>query len=178
MPTIAKVTWPEFKLSYGWCFIVRDLLELESWWMSVRLPKSQQELSDALQSNKDKTHAQEGSWLICLAKTKEISIVDALVQLNEDGFRGMSRTLTENGGIVIQASGSYMPLTSKLELTYEHDTEEFIFPKDQIRVLKWQGGTHWYAKIGDIDVVWEGCQKWDTKKQARKAAEAFLKTFK
>lgn len=46
----------------------------------------------------------------------------------------------------------------------------------EVRYLQWPNGKHWYAKIGNDDVVdAQGNQKWSTKKEAEKAAEWFLK---
>ena len=52
-------------------------------------------------------------------------------------------------------------------------------PKKEIeetRFLQWPKGTHWYAKIGVIDVVdKEGNMKWDTKEEAERASKWFRK---
>ena len=47
-----------------------------------------------------------------------------------------------------------------------------------ISISQWFGGTHYYAKIGDMDVVWEGEQKWDTYDEASKAASKFFESLK
>ncbi|MHA1437905.1 MAG: hypothetical protein ACTSPD_10040 [Promethearchaeota archaeon] len=59
-------------------------------------------------------------------------------------------------------------------------TNQFIFPNEKytekdIRIIKWENGTHYYAKIGRIDVFIDGEQKWDTKKEAQEKALKFLK---
>lgn len=45
---------------------------------------------------------------------------------------------------------------------------------EDVRLLTWDGGIHWYAKVNNLDVVWEGEQKWLTKDEAMKAAEKFI----
>lgn len=44
-----------------------------------------------------------------------------------------------------------------------------------VRLLTWDGGIHWYAKVNNLDVVWKGEQKWLTKSETMKAAEEFIK---
>lgn len=47
--------------------------------------------------------------------------------------------------------------------------------KEDIKVIKWPGGKHWYAKIKNIDVVDEkGNQKWDSYNDAVVAAHNYL----
>jgi hypothetical protein len=54
------------------------------------------------------------------------------------------------------------------------DTQE-----ENIRVIKWDGGTHFYVKVGRDDVVDEnGNQKWNTYMEAYKAALAYIKRNK
>lgn len=57
--------------------------------------------------------------------------------------------------------------------------EEFEFPFDgegNIRVMQWPGGNHWYAKIGNQDVVIDGEQKWYSRNKAIKMAKEFIKS--
>jgi hypothetical protein len=62
---------------------------------------------------------------------------------------------------------------------------ELIYPReaqyhlDEVRYMQWDvpgvsKGVHWYAKVGNFDIVDEkGNQKWDTKEEAMAAAEWF-----
>ena len=53
----------------------------------------------------------------------------------------------------------------------------YIWPNQtstKVAYSKWPKGTHWYAKVGNDDVVDEqGNQKWYTKKDAQKAVKFF-----
>jgi hypothetical protein len=51
-----------------------------------------------------------------------------------------------------------------------------VLPTEEIRIIKWPDGKHFYAKVGNADVVVDGKQKWDSKYAAQKAAERFLRT--
>ena len=61
------------------------------------------------------------------------------------------------------------------------ETEELEYPTepcliDNVRYIKWPGGIHWYAKLGNEDITdYMGNQKWFTKKDAEKAALWYIK---
>ena len=58
------------------------------------------------------------------------------------------------------------------------ERDKFIFPiqgEKDIRIIKWDGGKHFYAKIGNEDVVIDNEQKWNTKERAREMALQYLK---
>lgn len=62
------------------------------------------------------------------------------------------------------------------------DMNSLTFPDEQkpkledVRILMWPGGSHYYAKIGSLDVTDEhGNQKWNTHGEALKAAEWYIK---
>lgn len=66
------------------------------------------------------------------------------------------------------------------DITQETKADDFplCFVQDDIRIIQWPGGDHYYAKIGDEDVVWENKQKWNSRSEAMKAAKRFLKKKK
>lgn len=46
---------------------------------------------------------------------------------------------------------------------------------DDVRYIQWDGGEHWYAKIGKLDIIDENNnQKWNSKEDAKKAAEWYI----
>lgn len=71
-------------------------------------------------------------------------------------------------------------LNKIIEVKYMIDVE---FPKlerpneSSIKIIKWPGGTHYYAKVGNYDVVINGVQKWNTEYGARNAAKQFINSL-
>ena len=72
------------------------------------------------------------------------------------------------------------------EIAETVESEKFAYPTkknwclDDVRYMQWNmlgnRGTHWYAKIEKRDIYDEqGRMKWDTKDEAVKAAEWFIK---
>lgn len=77
---------------------------------------------------------------------------------------------------------SINPYNGVSYMTIPHDVVlEFIevgkYTKDDIKVSRWPDGSHWYAKIGYIDVVVDGEHKWNARWEAQSKAEQFLKTL-
>lgn len=57
----------------------------------------------------------------------------------------------------------------ELEFPYEYNFED-------VRFIQWPGGRHWYAKLGNIDIVSEyGEQKWNDKYYAMEVAKKWCK---
>jgi hypothetical protein len=47
---------------------------------------------------------------------------------------------------------------------------------EDVRFIQWPGGTHWYAKLGNIDIVSEcGNQKWNDKYYAMEVAKKWCR---
>ena len=57
---------------------------------------------------------------------------------------------------------------------YEEGEQRSISLIDDVKFIMWNGGKHWYAKIGKLDVVVNGIQKWNTKEEATKAAKQYI----
>ncbi len=49
------------------------------------------------------------------------------------------------------------------------------YTENDIKITQWTGGSHYYAKLGNKDVVVNGDVKWNTHRQAKSAAMKYLK---
>jgi hypothetical protein len=78
-------------------------------------------------------------------------------------------------GIFINSNGGYFGYNTNLEVTDTQEISKYKLPTEEIRIISWPNGKHFYAKIGNADVVVDGRQKWDTKAEAQLNAEKFLK---
>ena len=68
---------------------------------------------------------------------------------------------------------SHFTLTNTAE--YEILTEKDKYTEADIKVFRWKDGVHWYAKVGYMDVVIDGEQKWNARWVAESKAKEFLK---
>lgn len=83
-------------------------------------------------------------------------------------------TIKEYGAVYINKAGGH---TFQVHETQFCRRKELIFPDfkiEDIRVKRFQGGCHWYAYIGDMQVRNGGELKWNTEAAARKAAESIV----
>lgn len=67
------------------------------------------------------------------------------------------------------------------EIAETRNSEKLEYPDtkpltmNDVRYMQWEGGQHWYAKVGKLDVT-DACnnQKWNSKDEAENAAKWFL----
>lgn len=108
-------------------------------------------------------------------------IVGASSKLEYDILMTKIDMIRNWGGVYLRDSGSYMPFNNDFVVIEEMEMEEMVYPKytkDQIRIIKWDGGKHYYAKLGKMDIVDDdGNQKWDTEEEARKVAEEYFESL-
>lgn len=67
---------------------------------------------------------------------------------------------------------SYFTISKDIELEFINVEK---YTTNDIKLHRWPGGNHWYAKIRYIDVVIDGECKWNTPEMAKKMAEKYLK---
>ena len=68
---------------------------------------------------------------------------------------------------------SYFTVPDDSEIEFVSLEEKYSV--EDIKISRWDGGVHWYAKIGQIDVVIDNEQKWNARWVAQKKAEQYLK---
>jgi len=81
------------------------------------------------------------------------------------------RLIMEGKTLVVNENGGYFYL-GKDDVVEEIN---FRYTEKDIKVTKFEGGRHWYAKVGAITVEdFEGDKKWNTHKYAYNEAKKFL----
>ena len=112
----------------------------------------------------------------------ENMLISDMVQLESIAYSNRINDF-ENGRDIYLTKG--MPVVT-IDTRFYHITEELYkdeltFPDeekptmDDVRYMQWDGGWHWYAKIGDLDVTDKyNNQKWNTKEEAEEAAKWYI----
>lgn len=121
-------------------------------------------------------HVYGGSWL-----EASLRLENELVSNRFSSIRKGKEIYLDNG--VVETV-----LTKDDDVVEEYFSDELIYPvetqvrREEVRYMQWNmpdlaiKGTHWYAKIGNTDIQDEkGNMKWDTKQEAEKAAEWFVR---
>lgn len=102
-------------------------------------------------------------------------LTESVTSRGQDIMRG--KTLYLSNGVVCYI---FSPELAEIAETAEND--RLVYPGynkptiDDIKFIQWENGTHWYAKLGSIDIVdKKGNQKWNSRSEAEKVASEWLK---
>lgn len=72
----------------------------------------------------------------------------------------------KHGVVYVNAvGGCFIPTENGIELKTVQ-TENIVYKHTKPKYIKWPNGEHWYVKVWNMDVVVNGEQKWNTKKEA------------
>jgi len=160
-----------------YCDSIELLIEHESIFQKAMIGSG---INDLFSRSRYHANTQWRSAIETIAKIKEMSILDASCYLESKAIQGKLKALTKYGSILLRENGSYMILTANFEICDEVLTSKMVYPNGDftIRIIKWEGGSHYYAKVGKFDVVdADGNQKWNSEYRAREEAEKFLLTL-
>ena len=118
------------------------------------------------------------------AKCRETTFLDSMNSLNNKLISGQLEKLVEGNIVLINCNGGWTHDTQdrhRYTVLQIKQTDNLVYPHkniEDVRYIKWEGGSHWYAKIGNIDIVdSKGNQKWNTKAEAEKVAKEFVKYY-
>jgi len=180
---------------WGWWLKIKDWLQLYDWYMEVQSKSVGCAVLDFLSSKEfhylvsDKSHRKNHfttKYGILLLKESERQFALG----NKVGLHSLVGFLSDmlmkdkieqlNKGVILYINkvGGYSAGCKKWEEVDFLLKDDFVFPdyaEKDIKVFQWNMGIHWYGKIGDVDVVVDGEQKWKTYEQAKNNATQFLK---
>ncbi len=98
---------------------------------------------------------------------RDISLMGALIKYETLLISSKIDTLNKGRILYLRRSGVSTPFGKGMVVEDTIIKDELLYPQEgKIKVFKWQGGKHYYATFDDKDVVWDGNQKWNTKKNA------------
>ena len=123
------------------------------------------------------SHSVFGGAVERISKEYGFSYDDAYEYLKDVQLFSMLNVLKKTGAIYINRYGGFHGERKDMDMTRFVHREDLEWPRysfDDIRIKKFDDGTHYYAYIGDAQVRDEnGALKWDTEEDARKAAEKY-----
>jgi len=115
------------------------------------------------------------------AKMRGEHFIQSSATLENKVMQAKILSLFKYGTLYLREIGSYMMHCDGFEITDRMVSETLVYPgysEKDIRITKWPGGSHYYAKIGKMDVIDEhGNQKWNTHAYAMNAALKELKNL-
>ncbi len=135
-----------------------------------------------------------GVGVTVLADTFKIPWAEAAVKLENQTLQDRLNAYRDSKYIHIYLGDGITWFTEhngmEIEILEEVFLDELVYPVKKIfdysdvRYMKWDipglsiKGTHWYAKVGNMDVIDKnGKMKWDTEAEALRAAEWFVDNY-
>jgi len=113
-----------------------------------------------------------------LHSPRRLTCIDDIRILADKFLPTYIQMFQREGSLLVNKNMGCRPIGGRFRILKEDVRDSLVFPeftKDDIKVTKWPNGKHWYAKIGNEDVVNEdGNMKWNTYKRAYAMAEKFL----
>jgi len=114
--------------------------------------------------------------LLSYCQKERKTVVDDCFLLS-DMMKGYFNIFLREGRFVVSPNNAFRNIDNSFEILNEIERKELIFPitsEKDIRIIKWNNGIHYYAKIGNQDVVWKRKQKWDSHEEAYECAKFYL----
>jgi hypothetical protein len=174
----------------GWYLQINSLTDLWIYHMQYRLSINTNAFTDLVQSKEGHCKNELAVKIDTMSKLKQTSWVKMLNETNDKVLKNQAATIARNIPIFINENGGYTYHENFSEIYNVLDEKNVDvgenpqpFPRESeytqkdIRIIKWDGGKHYYAKIGNFDVVVNDEQKWDSESEARRNAEKFLETL-
>ena len=122
-------------------------------------------------------HSVFGGMVKNISKEYDLSFDEAYELIKNIQFSSMLNILRKTGVIYINRVGGFHTERENQDTTRFVHREKLEWPRyysDDIRIKKFDDGTHYYAYIGDAQVRdTGGILKWDTEEEARKAAKKY-----
>ena len=191
MPTVAKIVWPQMKMKYGWCLKISSVDELQDYWLEARGLKIREGFANYLNSAEFEQATGKGrrthhvnhdeSYLVAMSchvegyRENPRSAVEVFVDVYDEVYKGMAKTIEQFGPIYINERGGYFWLGKDMVETDLKNVDQFVIPGEKITVRRWPNGIHFYSYVGGVSVDYRGRNKWDTEKEAVIAAQEWAK---
>lgn len=191
MFTFKKITrklHPKIKETHtDWYLVIEDEETLEQY-MELRRKGVVVEYMEAkrlLAKNNDHftSQLQSAIHLTFQCKPPTKNIVEDMEIVDDNFIDPYYKIFNDRGIIYITKVNSICPLTKNdiVEIHDEVKCKKCVFPEytaKDIKVTRWPGGKHYYAKIGGVEVEINGKTKWNTAKMAETEAKKFLRNLK
>jgi hypothetical protein len=176
MYSFVKITDTSTNLKYDWCLQISDIETLLAYESYIMLPYERMIFNNWVINRVQQNSKQIMSLLLTKIEKSNDKPIDVFADLFCQITKSRLDMLNHYGTIFIQQSKSTFGKTKNHIITHLRKSVSLIWPdNDSIELFKWPNCKHWYAKVGDTEVKWEGNVKWNTEDAARTAAELFKK---
>ena len=180
-----KVKNTFYDLTYDWMLVIEDEQSLEDYFQKSMSGKLRGVWDNMIEVAEGRAHYNTRlGGLIAMHADGKKSMVELTANVLDKIYEAKRKALRNYGKIYINKVGGFFFHADFIQVleSIEIPGENIIFPaytKADIKVQQWPNGTHYYAYVGDFEVVdmrykHEGQKKWDTRKEAEEAASYYL----
>ena len=167
-----------------WMLLVEDVPTLLAWQEKVGDPGTAETMKEALMDGTDGYETKDtlARFALMAQDAEGRGAIQHVANMKARAFLDRLRHVMAGKKLLVNDAGGYMFLGGDIVETDRMVVDRiggYRYTEQDIRLLRFRNGSHWYAKIGKMDVVDEyGNQKWNTRGAARRAAEKFLADLK
>lgn len=174
-----KLIDTKYDITYDWMLVLSSVEEVMNFCELSLPPKVHVAWENLIDVQRGRAHVNSGmaSYIHMSIESGE-SLLTATPRLLAKLIEDKIECVNKYGKIYINKSGGYFPHHSddiKVLEEYIINNDSIIFPSysdADIKVVKWEGGKHYYAYVGDIWVKpKDGRVKFNTSKEAEDEAK-------
>lgn len=165
---------------YGWRLVLSSIVELSDYDIEIGMNRIGSSFERVI--NK-KILTKEDEYLQAHCKATGQGFIYGAADVNSKGFQSKWNAINKYGKIYVNEVGGWFMLQDGMRILKTVQTETFKFPdvlyaESDIRITQFNGGKHFYAKVGDFQVVdKDGDTKWNTRQFAETVAKKFLENL-
>ena len=113
------------------------------------------------------------------------SLIVSILQIENEAFRNRLQMFRSGREIYLSHSIQVVTVDTRfVDILTTTERNVLTFPDEErpemkdVRFIVWEGGVHYYAKIGKLDIVdKDGNQKWNTRAEAESAARWYINQY-
>ena len=113
------------------------------------------------------------------------SLMVSMVRIENEAFQNRLRMFRSGREIYLSHSIQVVTVDTRfVDILTTTERNVLTFPDEDkpemkdVRFIVWEGGVHYYAKIGKLDIVdKDGNQKWNTRAEAESAARWYINQY-
>lgn len=165
--------WKFIKSNGGWWLVISDINQLLAWNDATSDKYGKAILPE---TDNDERYTKVKQLAKILAENKQSSLLEGMASVASLCLESKLNDLVNGYTLYINENGGYNHNMKAEKTIYK---KKLIFPeytKDDIKISQWGKGAgfHYYAHVGDIEVMNGDVMKWDTFQEAYDEAMKYV----
>jgi len=181
MYTFARIKDVKTDFEHDWMYYIDNLIDLEYYHETVLKGMLTITLRDLIESSSRNylghCNTTIGGEFHSYCELTGQGEIKGFLDLSGQIISDQTKAILKYGAIVINHNHGYFPINYNFVVIEKKEAEEFPFEytEKDIKITKWPEGSHYYAKIKNLDVKYYNEIKWNTYEIAYERSLWFLK---